>query len=106
MLGPLSWLFSPDIIIAVANLGLAAVFYPLVVRNQRRRYCHIPLTTSVPKALLLVLLCVGLVAANLPMAAAVCWLDIICWLILIGQRIRLGSGEHEGRPVTALAPRR
>jgi hypothetical protein len=82
---------SPDVVIALANFGLAIVFWPLLIRNQRRRYCHIPLTTSVPKTALLALLCIGELMAQLPIAAAVCLLDVACWCLFVAQRQVLGD---------------
>lgn len=78
-----------DIILGIANCGLAIVFYPMVVRNWRRGYCHIPIMTSAPKTVLLGLALVGFLVADLPIAAAMCAIDFACWIILVGQRLTL-----------------
>ena len=86
-------LLSADVFVAIANFGLAIVWWPLLCRDWRRGYCHIPLSTSIPKTLLLLILFVGELWAGLPIAAAVCWIDIVAWLLLMHQRITLGDGS-------------
>lgn len=86
---------TADQILAAASLGLALVFYPMVVRNQIRGYCHLPLMTSVPKTALLSLTFVGYCMAQLPLAAAMIGLDVLCWLIFVLQRIVLGNKEEK-----------
>lgn len=84
---------SADVVIATANLGLALVFWPLTVRDWMRGYCHIPLMTSIPKVVLLSILLVGLLMAELPLAAIAVGIDIVCWIILVAQRIVLGTPD-------------
>lgn len=78
-----------DILLGIANLGLAMVFYPMVIRNASRGYCHIPYIVSVPKTLFLCFALAGFVVAELPLAAGMCFADVVCWIMLILQRASL-----------------
>ena len=82
-----------DILIALANAGLAVVFFPTVYHNIRAKTCGIPLTTSVPRTALISLLCGTYLAMGLWLAGSVLFVDIGCWLILITQRIRSRYGR-------------
>ena len=75
-----------DILIALANAGLAVVFFPTVWRNVRAGSCGIPLTTSIPRTALIALLCGTYLAMGLWLAGTVLFVDIGCWLVLIRQR--------------------
>jgi len=75
-----------DLLIAFANAGLAVVFFPTVYRNIRARDCGIPLWTSVPRTILISLLCGTYLAMGLWLAGTVLFVDIGCWLVLIRQR--------------------
>jgi hypothetical protein len=89
---------SPDAQAAFAQIGLASVFWPLAIRDWKRGYCHQPLFVSIPKVALLVVLADSLVRLSAPLAALVTIPDIICWLVLIGQRIVMGDGRRRGDP--------
>lgn len=86
---------TPDMVIAIAAAGQSVVFYPMVVRNWRRGYCHIPLPISVSKVWLLALSFVGLALADLPLAATVVAVDVVAWVVLAAQRWALGDGESQ-----------
>lgn len=75
-----------DILIAVANAGLAVIFFPTVLNNIRNSHCGIPLTTSIPRTGLIALLCGTYLSMGLYLAGGVLLIDIACWLILIKQQ--------------------
>jgi len=88
---------TPDMILATAAAGQSVVFYPMVVRNWRRHYCHFPLYISALKIAFLVGSFIGFVAAGLPMAAAVVVVDVGAWIVLAAQRQVWGDGGALGQ---------
>jgi len=75
-----------DLLIALANAGLAVIFFPTIWQNIRSGTCGIPLTTSIPRTALIALLCVTYLSMGLYLAGAVLFIDIACWLLIIKQR--------------------
>jgi hypothetical protein len=80
-------------LIAVGAAIQSVAFYPVVVRNWRRHYCHFPLWVAGVKLGAMLVSCVGLITAGLPIAAVVVVIDIGSWLVLAGQRLAWGDGE-------------
>ena len=87
---------TPDMILATAAAGQSVLFYPMVVRNWRRRYCHFPLWVSTMKMVFLAEAFVGFMAADLPMAAVVVVIDAGAWVVLAVQRQAFGDGSNGG----------
>jgi hypothetical protein len=76
-----------DILLAIANTGLAFVFFPQVWENMKS-HCGITLWTSIPRTMFIALLCLTYLANDYLLAGSVLLIDIACWLVIITQRIR------------------
>jgi hypothetical protein len=91
---------TADMLVAAGAAGQSVTFYPMVVRNWRRHYCHFPLWVAALKIGFMSVSFVGLLVAGLPMAAVVVVVDIGSWAVLAVQRQTWGDGTNPRLKIT------
>lgn len=77
-----------DMLIAVANLGLAAAVIPTVLEGQRRKICSIPLRTSLGRVFFLSLMGVAFMMDSLWFSTACIAGNIGIWTTLAVQHFQ------------------
>jgi len=77
-----------DILIAVANLGLAAAVIPTVLEGYRRKICSIPLRTSLGRVFFLGVMGVAFVLDSLWFSTACIAGNISIWTALAVQHFQ------------------
>ena len=78
-------MISPDLLLSVANVGVAAVVLPTVWHGFKRRVSSIPLGTSLGRVFFLSLMGVGFALAGLVVATIMILFNISIWAVLALQ---------------------
>ena len=91
---------SPDLLVSVANVGLAIVVIPTVWHGFTHKVCSIPLRTSVGRVAFLSLMGAGFASAGMVDSAVTVVFNIAMWSTLAAQNLMYARQTVNSKPHT------